>query len=84
MGGPVRRTETARPRVLDRLRFGLERLALRGLRYRLLLAAAIVAVVALVTGGLAALLDADFSGLSEAVWWAFLRLTDPGYLGDDE
>ena len=20
----------------------------------------------------------------EAIWWAFLRLTDPGYLGDDE
>ena len=84
MGGPVRRTETARQRGLYRLRFGLERLALRGLRYRLLLAAAIVAVVALVMGGLAALLDANFSGLGEATWWAFLRLTDPGYLGDDE
>jgi hypothetical protein len=57
---------------------------LRGLRYRLLLAASIVAVVALVAGALAALLDARFSDLYEAVWWAFLRLTDPGYLGDDE
>lgn len=24
-----------------------------------------------------------FGDLGEAVWWAFLRLTDPGYLGDD-
>jgi hypothetical protein len=38
--------------VRDRLRFGLERLVLRGLRYRLLLAAATVQAVALVTRGL--------------------------------
>jgi hypothetical protein len=70
--------------VRDRLRFGLERLVLRGLRYRLLLAAAIVLAVALVTGALVAALDTGFSDLGEAVWWSFLRLTDPGYLGDDE
>jgi hypothetical protein len=69
---------------LDRIRFGFERLLLRGLRYRLLLAASIVAAVALLAGGLVVLSDAGFSGLGEAVWWAFLRLTDPGYLGDDE
>ena len=57
---------------------------LRGLRYRLLIAASIVAAVALVAGGLIALLDAGSSELSAEVWWAFLRLTDPGYLGDDE
>ena len=72
------------PRAQDRVRFVLERLVLRGLRYRLLLAAAIIATVALVGGGLALLLDGGFDDLSEAVWWAFLRLTDPGYLGDDE
>ncbi len=83
MDRSVPRKPTAR-RTLDRLRFALERLVLRGLRYRLLLAASIVAVVALVAGGLVALLDARFSELGEAVWWAFLRLTDPGYLGDDE
>jgi hypothetical protein len=83
MDGSVPRTATARRR-LDRLRFALERLVLRGLRYRLLLAASIVAAVALIAGGLVALLDAGFSEPGEAVWWAFLRLTDPGYLGDDE
>ncbi len=25
-----------------------------------------------------------FWGPREAIWWAFLRLTDPGYLDDDE
>ena len=80
------RSESRSPkaRALDRLRFALERLVLRGLQYRLLLAAAVVAAVALVAGGLVALLDPGFSELSEAVWWAFLRLTDPGYTGDDE
>ena len=24
-----------------------------------------------------------FGSAGEATWWAFLRLTDPGYLGDD-
>jgi hypothetical protein len=70
--------------VLERTRFALERLVLRGLRYRLLLAASIVVAVALVAGVLVALLDAGSEDLSESVWWAFLRLTDPGYLGDDE
>jgi hypothetical protein len=78
------RRSVKRQRVRDRLRFDLERLVLRGLGYRLLLAAAIVLSVALVTGALAALLDSDFADLGDAVWWSFLRLSDPGYLGDDE
>jgi Trk K+ transport system NAD-binding subunit len=28
--------------------------------------------------------DGDFQSFASAVWWAFLRLTDPGYLGDDQ
>lgn len=73
-----------KPGWVDRIRFVFERLVLRGLRYRLLLAAAIVAVVAALAGSIAALFDAGATGLGENVWWAFLRLTDPGYLGDDE
>ena len=72
-----------KPRRRDRIRFALERLVLRGLRYRLLLAATIVVVVAVRFGILVALLDAGSLDLPENVWWAFLRLTDPGYLGDD-
>ncbi len=84
MDGSGARRSAARQRVRDRLRFGLERLVLRGLRYRLLLAAALVLAIAAVTGALAAALDPGFANLGEAVWWSFLRLTDPGYLGDDE
>ena len=69
---------------MKRLRFTLERLLLRGVHYRLLAAALIVGTVAVVAGMLVRLLDPQFEELSGAVWWAFLRLTDPGYLGDDE
>ncbi|RVU45917.1 ion channel DMI1 [Lujinxingia sediminis] len=70
--------------LLDRLRFQVERALIRGPHIQLLVVAAVVALVALV-GGLAVLPpDANGEGLEQSVWWAFLRLTDPGYLGDDQ
>ncbi len=69
---------------LERIRFGLELLVLRGLGYRLLLAAGIIAAVALMAGVMLWGLGAGSADLGEDLWWAFLRLTDPGYLGDDE
>ena len=41
-------------------------------------------LVALLGGLLMRLLAPDFDEVGESIWWAFLRLTDPGYLGDDE
>ncbi len=67
-----------------RLRFTLERLVLRGLHYRLLVAVGIVILVAVLGGVVVVALDPDVSSWWEGIWWAFLRLTDPGYLGDDE
>jgi len=74
---------STRIRFRDRIAFRLERLVLRGVGYRLALAAAIIVLVSLAGGLLAVWLVADVSP-SEATWWAFLRLSDPGYLGDDE
>jgi uncharacterized membrane protein len=74
---------SARIRIRDRIAFRLERLVLRGVGYRLLLAAAIIALVALIAGLLAIWLVDEVAD-SQAIWWAFLRLSDPGYLGDDE
>jgi len=74
---------STRIRFRDRIAFRLERLVLRGVGYRLVLAAAIIGLVALAAGLLTIWLVADVSD-SEAIWWAFLRLSDPGYLGDDE
>ena len=57
---------------------------LRGAQYRLLVIGLLIGLVSL-SGGLVAFWGgAGFGEEGEAVWWAFLRLTDPGYLGDDE
>jgi len=65
-------------------RFHFERLFLRGVSYRLLFASILITAVALIGGLLVFILDASFDDMGESVWWAFLRLTDPGYLGDDQ
>ncbi len=70
--------------LLRRAQFLLERWVQRGVVAQLILMTDLVAVVA-VLGGIAAwALTADFDSVPTAIWWAFLRLTDPGYLGDDE
>jgi hypothetical protein len=35
-------------------------------------------------GLLVVLFDPGFDDTAGAIWWSFLRLSDPGYLGDDE
>jgi len=71
-------------RATNRLRFEIGQFLLRGAFYRLLTIATLVLVVALVAGTLTWLLEPHPMTLPDAIWWAFLRLTDPGYLGDDE
>ena len=71
-------------RLRNRLKFEIERFILYRSRNQLFLIAIIIALIAL-AGGLAAWwLTDDFRSPGEAVWWSFLRLTDPGYIGDDE
>ncbi|RMH50429.1 MAG: ion channel DMI1 [Bacteroidetes bacterium] len=72
------------PVLADRLTFALERLIQRGAPYQLLVIAGLIVLVALGGGLLAWGLTDAFAHPGAAVWWAFLRLTDPGYLGDDE
>ncbi|MHA7880492.1 MAG: CASTOR/POLLUX-related putative ion channel [Saccharospirillum sp.] len=69
--------------LLNKLRYVLERQFIRGTRYQLLVMALLVLVIS-VMGGLLAFGTGDEDGLLDTIWWAFLRLTDPGYLGDDE
>ncbi len=72
------------PVLADRLTVALERLIQRGAPYQLLVIAGLIVLVALGGGLLAWGLTDAFAHPGAAVWWAFLRLTDPGYLGDDE
>ncbi len=68
----------------DQLKSTLERYLLRSTFYQLLAVAALIGLVTLVAGALVYRTVPDAGTLSESTWWAFLRLTDPGYLGDDE
>jgi ion channel POLLUX/CASTOR len=71
-------------RIRNRLKFYLERSLLRGAHYRLLFIAALLGLVSVGAGTLVLIVTGDFKSLGEATWWAFLRLSDPGYLGDDK
>jgi ion channel POLLUX/CASTOR len=71
-------------RLPNVLMFRLERLMLRGPQYRLLMIAALIGLISIVGGAIIYYFDAAAEGgFADAIWWAFLRLTDPGYLGDD-
>ncbi len=72
----------------NRVQNFLEALLLSGTLGRLGVAAFVIAVVSFLMGllGYLAALGSEqaFSNPFEGVWWAFLRLSDPGYLGDDD
>lgn len=73
-----------RIRLKQRLKFFLERQFIKGAHYQLLFVAALIGLISLVGGMLVLPSGEPTSSLNEAIWWAFLRLSDPGYLGDDE
>lgn len=70
-------------RLWHRLTYRLERWIVRGAQYRLLLVAAGIGLISIAGGAMVLWWGTGFGDFGEAVWWAFLRLTDPGYLGDD-
>ncbi len=71
-------------RFKNSLVFELEQVIVRGPLWRFALLLVLVALVALVAGLLVRAIAPGFESEEDAIWWAFLRLTDPGYLGDDE
>lgn len=70
--------------LVDRLRYILERQLIKGVHYQLLVVVLFIGLISLLGGWLAWPSAETDVPLSDSVWWAFLRLTDPGYLGDDE
>ena len=69
-------------RFIDRVKFVVERQLVKGAGFQLLVVAVFIALISL-AGGLLIMPLAETDDVGGAVWWAFLRLTDPGYLGDD-
>lgn len=71
-------------KIRERLKFFLERQFVKGAHTQLLFVALLIGLISLLGGLLVVPLGEPTKSFGEAVWWAFLRLTDPGYLGDDE
>ncbi len=71
-------------RAKNWLQFKVEMFILRGPFYRMLAVIGLIGLISAAAGGVMFTTGEDFTTPGEAVWWAFLRLTDPGYLGDDE
>jgi hypothetical protein len=71
-------------RLLNRLYYLIESVLMRGTFSQLFLVALGILGLTLLGGGALELLRPDYRpDLGQSIWWAFLRLTDPGYLGDD-
>ena len=64
--------------------FRLEQTMVRGPFSRFAVILLLVLTIAVGGGLLVRALVPGFESAGDAVWWAFLRLTDPGYLGEDE
>jgi ion channel POLLUX/CASTOR len=71
-------------RAVNRTRFELGQFLSRGAFHRITLIAALIGLVSAVGGIAEWYFDDSIPRLNEAIWWSFLRLTDPGYLGDDQ
>jgi hypothetical protein len=71
-------------RALNRARFEIGRFLSRGPLHRMLVIGTLVAIISFAGGIVEWLADDSIPVLGDAVWWSFLRLTDPGYLGDDQ
>lgn len=69
--------------LVDRIKFQLERQFVKGAGYQLLFVACAIGLISL-AGGAAIWATGAGGALSDWTWWAFLRLSDPGYLGDDQ
>jgi len=76
--------ETKTPTLVQKITFQFERLVVRGPHYQILLIWGVLVLITLIGGALAYLIPAaGIDRFRSAVWWAFLHLSDPGYLGED-
>lgn len=74
--------------IRNRIQYCIESIFLSGTLGRLFIAALLITGFSFLAGlvGYTLALDSQqaFDSPFDAIWWAFLRLSDPGYLGDDE
>ncbi len=70
-------------RFVDRVKFIVERQLVKGAGFQLLVVGVFIGLISLIGGLLVIPFGEPHEDMGGAIWWAFLRLTDPGYLGDD-
>ncbi|MDK8462947.1 ion channel DMI1 [Marinobacter sp. SS13-12] len=70
-------------RFVDRVKFIVERQLVKGAGFQLLVVGVFIGLISLMGGLLVIPFGGPHEDVGGAIWWAFLRLTDPGYLGDD-
>lgn len=73
-----------RQRFLRRALYNLERLWVRGPLVQILILLSFLMVISLTGGLVMVVFHPAYRSYPQASWWAFLHLTDTGYLGDDK
>lgn len=82
--GGSRRVTYVFERVRNLFQFQIEQLILRGVLSRLFVIAMVMALLSVVAGLMVYYWAGGFDDPGASIWWAFLHLTDSGYLGDDK
>jgi len=70
-------------KTLEFVKYKVERLLIRGPFFQILFIGFIIVLISIIGGEVLKFIEPVKGGLSESAWWAFLRMSDPGYLGDD-
>ncbi|WP_127716274.1 hypothetical protein [Halobacteriovorax sp. HLS] len=65
------------------LKFKVERFLIRGPFFQVIFIALLIGLISIISGRILSIIDPSETDLIKNSWWAFLRLSDPGYLGDD-
>ncbi|RYZ72995.1 MAG: hypothetical protein EOP09_02455, partial [Proteobacteria bacterium] len=76
--------KSASVRLVNYVKYKIERFLIRGPLYQFIFIACVIALLSLASGFLLAEIDKSSSNILANSWWAFLRLSDTGYLGDDQ
>ncbi len=65
------------------VKYQVERFLIRGPFYQVLFIGFVIGVISLIGGEVLLYIEPEIGDLKNSSWWAFLRMSDPGYLGDD-